>query len=108
MVNPSLTPFLLVRSGDRIEVLTARHPRPSRDWLNPSLGYLGSPRSRAKVRHWFKHQDRERNVADGQEIWDRELKRLGVEQPPRDAIAQRFNASKFDDFLAALGRGGGV
>ena len=95
----------LVRSGDRIEVLTARHPRPSRDWLNPSLGYLGSPRSRAKVRHWFKHQDRERNVADGQEIWDRELKRLGVGQPPRDAIAERFNASKFDDFLAALGRG---
>ena len=95
----------LVRSGDRIEVLTARHPRPSRDWLNPSLGYLGSPRSRAKVRHWFKHQDRERNVADGQEIWDRELKRLGVGQPPRDAIAQRFNASKFDDLLAALGRG---
>ena len=94
-----------VRSGDRIEVLTARHPRPSRDWLNPSLGYLGSPRSRAKVRHWFRHQDRERNVADGQEIWERELKRLGVEQPPRDAVAERFNASKFDDFLAALGRG---
>ena len=95
----------LVRSGDRIEVLTARHPRPSRDWLNPNLGYLGSARSRAKVRHWFKHQDRERNVADGQEIWDRELKRLGVEQPPRDAVAERFNASKFEDFLAALGRG---
>ncbi len=95
----------VVRTGDRIEVLTARHPRPSRDWLNPNLGYLGSPRSRAKVRHWFRHQDRERNVADGQEIWDRELKRLGLEQPPRDAIAERFNASKFDDFLAALGRG---
>ena len=94
-----------VRSGDRIEVLTARHPRPSRDWLNPNLGYLGSPRSRAKVRHWFKHQDRERNVADGQEIWDRELKRLGVEHPPREAVAERFNTSRFEDFLAALGRG---
>ena len=94
-----------VRSGDRIEVLTTRHPRPSRDWLNPNLGYLGSSRSRAKVRHWFKHQDRERNVADGQEIWDREVKRLGVGQPPRDALAERFNASRFEDFLAALGRG---
>ena len=94
-----------VRSGDRIEVLTTRHPRPSRDWLNPNLGYLGSARSRAKVRHWFKHQDRERNVADGQEIWDRELKRLGVAHPPREALAERFNASRFEDFLAALGRG---
>ena len=95
-----------VRSGDRIEVLTTRHPRPSRDWLNPNLGYLGAARSRAKVRHWLKHQDRERNVADGQEIWDRELKRLGVAHPPREALAERFNASRFEDFLAALGRGG--
>lgn len=94
-----------IRSGDRIEVLTTRHPRPSRDWLNPNLGYLGSARSRAKVRHWFKHQDRERNVADGQEIWDREVKRLGVEQSPREALAERFNAARFEDFLAALGRG---
>ena len=94
-----------VRSGDRIEVLTARHPRPSRDWLNPNLGYLGSSRSRAKVRHWFKHQDRERNVADGQDIWDREVKRLGARNPPRDVLAERFNAQRFEDFLAALGRG---
>ena len=94
-----------VRTGDRIEVLTTRHPRPSRDWLNPNLGYLGSARSRAKVRHWFKHQDRERNVADGQEIWDRELKRLGVGDPPREALAERFHAARFEDFLAALGRG---
>ena len=94
-----------VRSGDRIEVLTARQPRPSRDWLNPNLGYLGSARSRAKVRHWFKHQDRERNVADGQEIWERELKRLGVGDPPREVLAEKFHASRFEDFLAALGRG---
>ena len=105
-VNGRIVPLTYaVRSGDRIEVLTTRHPRPSRDWLNPNLGYLGSARSRAKVRHWFKHQDRERNVADGQEIWDREVKRLGVEQPPREALAERFNTTRFEDFLAALGRG---
>ena len=105
-VNGRIVPLTYaVCSGDRIEVLTARHPRPSRDWLNPNLGYLGSSRSRAKVRHWFKHQDRERNVADGQEIWEREVKRLGARNPPRDVLAERFNAQKFEDFLAALGRG---
>ena len=105
-VNGRIVPLTCaVRSGDRIEVLTARHPRPSRDWLNPNLGYLGSPRSRAKVRHWFKHQDRERNVAGGQEIWDRELKRLRIESPPREALAERFNLPEFEDVLAALGRG---
>ena len=105
-VNARIVPLTYtVCSGDRIEVLTTRHPRPSRDWLNPNLGYLCAPRSRAKVRHWFRRQDRDRNVADGQEIWDRELKRLGVEHPPRDALAERFNAPRFEDFLAALGRG---
>ena len=105
-VNGRIVPLTYtVRSGDRIEVLTTRNPRPSRDWLNPNLGYLGSARSRAKVRHWFKHQDRERNVTDGQEILDRELKRLGIGHPPREALADRFNAPRFEDFLAALGRG---
>ena len=105
-VNGRIVPLTYtIHSGDRIEVLTTRHPRPSRDWLNPNLGYLGSRRSRAKVRHWFKHQDRERNVADGQEVLDRELKRLGVGHPPRDALAARFNAARFEDLLAALGRG---
>ena len=105
-VNGRIVPLTYtVRSGDRIEVLTTRNPRPSRDWLNPNLGYLGAARSRAKVRHWFKHQDRERNVADGQDIWDREVKRLGAGNPPREALAERFNAAKFEDFLAALGRG---
>ena len=105
-VNGRIVPLTCtVRSGDRIEVLTTRNPRPSRDWLNPNLGYLGSARSRAKVRHWFKHQDRERNVTDGQEILDRELKRFGIGHPPREALAERFNAPRFEDFLAALGRG---
>ena len=105
-VNGRIVPLTYtVRSGDRIEVLTTRNPRPSRDWLNPNLGYLGSARSRAKVRHWFKHQDRERNVTGGQEILDRELKRLGLGQPPREELAERFNAPRFEDFLAALGRG---
>ena len=86
-VNGRIVPLTyMVRSGDRIEVLTTRNPRPSRDWLNPNLGYLGAARSRAKVRHWFKHQDRERNVADGQEIWDREVKAArGREPAPRGA-----------------------
>ena len=44
-------------------------------------------------------------MADGQEIWDRELKRLGVGDPPREALAERFHAARFEDFLAALGRG---
>ncbi len=105
-VNGRIVPLThILRSGDQIEILTAPQPRPSRDWLNPNLGYLGNPRSRTSVRNWFKQQDRERNIVDGQEIWDREIKRLRIENPPREELLERFNCAVFDDLLAALGRG---
>ncbi|MBF2759464.1 MAG: bifunctional (p)ppGpp synthetase/guanosine-3',5'-bis(diphosphate) 3'-pyrophosphohydrolase [Ectothiorhodospiraceae bacterium AqS1] len=105
-VNGRIVPLThILRSGDQIEILTAPQPRPSRDWLNPNLGYLGNPRSRASVRNWFKQQDRERNIVDGQEIWDREIKRLRIENPPKEKLIERFNLSSFDDVLAAMGRG---
>ncbi|WP_025771750.1 RelA/SpoT family protein [Thioalkalivibrio sp. HK1] len=105
-VNGRIVPLThILRSGDQIEILTAPHPRPSRDWLNPNLGYLGNPRSRASVRNWFKQQDRERNIVDGQEIWDREIKRLRIENPPKEKLVERFNLAGFDDLLAAMGRG---
>ena len=46
-----------LQTGERVEILTAKNPNPSRDWLSPYLGYLKSPRSRAKVQHWFKALD---------------------------------------------------
>ncbi len=62
-----------LKSADRVEILTAKQGRPSRDWLNPQLGYLVTSRAKAKVRHWFKHQNREQNIADGCALMDREF-----------------------------------
>ncbi|MFM1887045.1 MAG: hypothetical protein RL026_2202 [Pseudomonadota bacterium] len=47
----------VLANGDVVEIITGRHPAPSRDWLLPSLGYLASPRSRSKLRAWFRRQD---------------------------------------------------
>jgi len=47
----------LLQMGDQIEILTGKKPQPSRDWLNVHLGYLKSPRARAKVLLWFREQD---------------------------------------------------
>lgn len=46
-----------LQTGDRIEVLTAKQAHPSRDWINPSYGYLVTPRARSKVLHWFRLND---------------------------------------------------
>ncbi len=94
-----------LRSGQQVEILTAREARPSRDWLSPHLGYLHTAKARARVRQWFRQQDRERNMKEGRQIVERELQRLGVESVDLEAIARRFHRAGADDLYAAIGRG---
>ena len=94
-----------LRSGDQVEILTARNARPSRDWLNPALGYLTSPRARARVRAWFRQQDQARTIELGRELLDRELHRLGLEDVNLEELAGRSRQPRLNDFLAAIGRG---
>ncbi len=94
-----------LQNGQRVEILAAKQGAPSRDWINPSLGYLHSNRARAKVKHWFKHQHHDENVAQGRAQLDRELHRLGVGAVNQEKLAQRLNFHKLEDFLAAIGRG---
>jgi GTP pyrophosphokinase len=94
-----------LQNGQRVEILAAKQGTPSRDWMNPALGYLHSPRALAKVRHWFKHQHFEENVSQGRAQLDKELHRLGVTSVNQEKIAQRLNFNKLEDLLAALGRG---
>ncbi len=105
-VNGRIVPLTyLLRSGDQVEVLTTKNGTPSRDWLNSNLGYLKSPRTRAKVRAWFKQQDQEKNISAGRTSIDRELHRLGVRDLSLESLAQRFHFSQVDELLAAVGAG---
>jgi GTP pyrophosphokinase len=101
-IVPLNTPL---KNGQRVEILTAKQGTPSRDWLNPTLGYLVTPRARAKVRHWFRYQYFTENIAQGRDILDRELRRMGATDISIDKIAQKLNESKGDEFFAAIGRG---
>jgi GTP pyrophosphokinase len=93
-----------LKNGDQVEILTSRHGGPSRDWLNPTLGFTKTNRARTKIRQWFRRQDREQNIVQGREIVERELKRLGLEIS-HEAAAKLFGYEKLDDFLAAIGFG---
>jgi GTP pyrophosphokinase len=44
-------------NGEIVEIVTHKHPQPSRDWLSETQGFLISPRSRSKVRAWFRKLD---------------------------------------------------
>jgi len=105
-VDGSIVPLnTKLQSGQRVEVLTSKTGTPSRDWLNATLGYLQSPSARAKVRHWFKYQNFEKNVALGRVKLDRELHRAGISVINQEKIAHKLQFQKLEDFLAAIGRG---
>jgi GTP pyrophosphokinase len=92
-------------SGQQVEILTARDGHPSRDWLNPSLGYLKTASARAKVRRWLKQQDHEAHVAQGRAVLEREHRRLGLSEINIAELTKRFKMRRAEDLLAALGCG---
>ncbi|NNM68626.1 MAG: bifunctional (p)ppGpp synthetase/guanosine-3',5'-bis(diphosphate) 3'-pyrophosphohydrolase [Gallionella sp.] len=104
-VNGSIVPLnTKLQNGQRVEILTIKLGAPSRDWLNPSLGYLQSSRARARVRSWFNNQNIADSIAQGRALLDKELHRLGVGDINQERLAQRLDYHKLDDFFAALGR----
>lgn len=105
-VNGRIVPLTYaLRTGDKVEVLTGKDPKPSRDWINPHLSYLKTSRAKAKVLHWFKMQDYDKNKEDGHEILEKELKALGIKIDQLHDVVLAFNFKRLDDLLAALGRG---
>ncbi len=104
-VNGRIVPLdYQLKSGDQVEIITAKRGGPSRDWLNPDLGYVKTTRARQKIRQWFKKQAKEQNIAQGKELLDKELQRLRLEVDYEEA-ARIFGYKSAEDFLAAIGYG---
>jgi GTP pyrophosphokinase len=105
-VNGRIVPLTYkVKNGDQIEIITGSQPQPSRDWLSPQLGYLAGARNRAKVRNWFRQQDRGQHLRQGREILERELARLHIRDVATDDIARQLKHRNTDALCLALGAG---
>jgi GTP pyrophosphokinase len=94
-----------LKTGDQVEILTAKQGGPSRDWLNPSLGLVTTQRGRSKIKQWFKKQDYDQNVVQGKLQLEKEFKRLGLSEIDIDKIRQEFDQPDLDDFYQAIGCG---
>jgi GTP pyrophosphokinase len=92
-------------NGEVVEIIAGKHPAPSRDWLAPELGYLASPRSRAKVRAWFRRQDSGDNRVAGRSILERELTRAGAGPELLSALVQELRANGTEHLYQLLGEG---
>ena len=93
-----------LKNGQRVEIVAAKQGGPSRDWLNPELGYVVSHRARTKVRQWFKAQQQEETIAHGRAVVERELARAGATAVNLDAVAAQAGFAKADELFAAVGR----
>lgn len=105
-VNGRMVPLSYsLDNGEQVEVLTVKQGEPSRDWLNPHLGYLHSSKARARVQAFFKLQSHEDAVRVGRHTLERELKRLGYRDANIEHLAREGGYDAVDGFYAAVGRG---
>ena len=105
-VNGRIVPLAFQpQTGDRIEIITGKAVEPSRDWLSTQAGYLNTARGREKVRAWFRRVDHVANLAAGQAMLERELRRVGMMQADIGGLHSRFNLRSHDDLLEALALG---
>ena len=93
-----------LETGQRVEIMVAKEGGPSRDWLNPSLGYLITQRARAKVRAWFSNLALEETLAEGRGVVTKELQRLGQGGVNIDDLAVKLGFAKAEDLFIAAGR----
>ena len=92
-------------NGEVVEIIRGKEEKPSRDWLVEQQGYLASPRSRAKVRAWFKKRDVGQNRVEGREMFERELLRLEAQHSLMSELIGEFSVSNADALYLALGSG---
>ena len=105
-----------LQTGQTIEIITAKPlPTtsldalgPSRDWLNPHLGFLQSQRARAKVRQWFNARELESTLAAGRALVEKALQQTarasGKPMPSLDAVAVKLGFTRADELFAAAAK----
>ena len=93
-----------LQNGQTVEVITTKEGGPSRDWLNPELGFLLSHRAKSKVRAWFNAQVMEQTVAKGREAVEKLLQREGRTAMKLQDLALQLGFKTADDLFAVVGK----
>jgi GTP pyrophosphokinase len=93
-----------LKSGQRVEIISAKGGGPSRDWLNPERGFAKSPRARQKIRQWFNAKAHADTIAAGRVQVEKVLRREGATLVSLEALAGRLGLDKPDELFSAVSR----
>ncbi len=107
-VNGRLVPLSYqLSNGDVIDIMSTKRSRgPSRDWLNPHLGYIKTSHAKEKIRQWFKKQERAENIERGRQLLEKVMRHLGIKLSEREELVKLFKYDSLEDFHLAIGYGG--
>lgn len=109
-VNGRLVPLeTKLQAGDVVEVLTSKSntASPSKDWLN----FVGSPRAKAKIKHWFTQERKEHSSEEGKEALIRGLRRQGlpvqalINSDLLEEVAEDFKLADIAALFSMIGQG---
>lgn len=106
-VNGKLVPLSHeLKTGEQVEILTAKRGGPSRDWLNANLGLVKTQRAKSKMRAWFRKQNREQNISHGRSMLEKELQRIGVKEKTNlENLARKMGYRSPENLSLAIGHG---
>lgn len=93
-----------LQNGQTVEITVAKEGAPSRDWLNPELGYLTSHRARAKVRAWFNAQAVGETTVRGREAVEKLLQREGRTAVNLEELASQLGFRSADALFEQVGK----
>lgn len=108
-VNGKIVPnSYVLKNGEIVEILTANTHGPSRDWIK----LCRTSNAKNKINQWFKREKREENIEHGNELIERELRRIGNTRAQlfrpewMNLITKKYGFNTLDDLFAAVGYGG--
>ncbi len=94
-----------LKTGQKVEILTSKTGGPSRDWLSEHNGYVKSSRARSKIHQWFRLQDKDKNVAAGKVLLDKEIQKHNLKNVDITQLARHFNYNTDEELYAGIGVG---
>lgn len=99
-VNGKMVPLTYsLKTGEQVDIHTAKVGGPSLDWLDPHKGYVKSRRARARIQHWFRHENRDETISHGRHLLERELDRMNVGQVNLEQLAKQLGAEDTDEMF---------
>lgn len=99
-VNGKMVPLThALKTGEQVDIQTVKNGGPSLDWLDPHKGYIRSRRARARIQHWFRHENRDETISHGRSVLERELDRMNVGQVNLDLLAKQLGAEDTDEMF---------